>query len=202
MKDFFYKDTLEAGIDECSQGALNGPIFVGCVILPQSDEIKNDFYWQQIKDSKKLSNQKRFLLEKYIKEIAIDYCVIQGSVKDIDKYNILETKIRTMHKALDNITKPEHILVDGDKFRSYMDETGIYTHTLIIQGDNKYKSIAAASILAKCEQVRYMEKLAISYPEYGFDKHHGYGTKQHIDAIRKYGYIENEHRKSFKIKSL
>ncbi len=199
MKDFFYEDTLEAGLDECSQGALIGPVFIGCVILPQYDD---NPLWNQIKDSKKLSNKKRFILEEYIKDIAIDYCVVNGSVEDIDKYNILETKLRTMHKALDQITKPEHILVDGDRFRIYMDDTGPYTHTLIVQGDNKYKSIAAASILAKCEQVRYMENLAKKYPNYGFDKHHGYGTKQHIDAIRQYGYIEGEHRKSFKIKTL
>lgn len=199
MKDFYYEDTLEAGIDECSQGALIGPVFVGCVILPQFDE---NNMWNQIKDSKKISNKKRFILEKYIKEIAIDYCVEQGSVEDIDKYNILETKIRTMHKCLDKITKPEHILVDGDRFRVYMDETGPYSHTLITEGDNKYKSIAAASILAKCEQVRYMEELSKKYPQYGFDKNHGYGTKQHIEAIRKYGYIDKHHRKSFKIKTL
>lgn len=198
MKDFYYEETLEAGIDECSQGALIGPVFVGCVILPQFDD---NPLWNQIKDSKKLSNKKRFILEEYIKTIAIDYCVEQGSVEDIDTYNILETKIRTMHTCLDKITKPEHILVDGDRFRIYMDKTGPYSHTLITQGDNKYKSIAAASILAKCEQVRYMEKLAKKYPEYGFEKNHGYGTKQHIEAIKKYGYIEGYHRKSFKIKT-
>jgi len=198
MKNYYFEDTLEAGIDECSQGALIGPVFVGCVILPPFDE---DPLWDQIKDSKKLSNKKRFIVEEYIKRIAIDYKITQGSVEDIDKYNILETKIRAMHNALDNITKPEHILVDGDRFRPYMDDTGPYTHTLIIQGDNKYKSIAAASILAKCEQVRYMETLAIKYPEYGFEKNHGYGTKQHINAIRQYGYLP-EHRKSFKIKTL
>lgn len=198
MKDYFYEDTLEAGIDECSQGALIGPVFIGCVILPQYDD---NPLWNNIKDSKKLSNKKRFELEEYIKTIAIDYCVETGSVDDIDKYNILETKLITMHKALDKITKPEHILVDGDRFRPYMDESGPYTHTLIIQGDNKYKSIAAASILAKCEQVRYMEELAKKYPAYSFEKNHGYGTKQHIEAIRKYGYLK-EHRKSFKIKSL
>ena len=199
MKDYFYEDTLEAGIDECSQGSLIGPVFIGCVILPQFDE---DPLWDQIKDSKKLSNKKRFILEQYIKDIAIDYRVEQGSVDDIDKYNILETKIRTMHKALDNITKPEHILVDGDRFRIYMDESGPYTHTLIVQGDNKYKSIAAASILAKCAQVRYMEELAKEYPDYGLEKNHGYGTKQHIQAIRDFGYIQGKHRKSFKIKTL
>jgi ribonuclease HII len=199
MKDYFYEETLEAGIDECSQGALIGPVFVGCVILPPFDD---NPMWNQIRDSKKLSNKKRMELEEYIKEIAIDYCVKQGSVEDIDRFNILETKIRTMHKCLDSITKPEHILVDGDRFRIYMDETGPYTHTLITGGDNKYKSIAAASILAKCEQVRYMEKLAKKYPEYGFEKNHGYGTKQHIQAIREYGYIEGIHRKSFKIKTL
>lgn len=198
MYDYYYEDTLEAGIDECSQGALIGPVFVGCVILPQSDIHP---LWHQIKDSKKLSNKKRFILEDYIKSIAIDYRVEIGTVDDIDKYNILETKIKTMHKALDNITKPEHILVDGDRFKIYMDHTGPYTHTLIKQGDNKYKSIAAASILAKCAQIRYMETLALKYPHFGFDKHHGYGTKQHIDAIRKYGFL-SEHRKSFKIKTL
>ena len=108
-----------------------------------------------------------------------------------------------MHKALDHIaTKPEHILVDGDRFKIYMDDSGPYSHTLIIEGDNKYKSIAAASILAKCAQVRYMEQLAKEYPEYGFEKNHGYGTKQHIEAIRTHGYIEGKHRKSFKIKTL
>lgn len=200
MKDYYYEDTLEAGIDECSQGALIGPVFVGCVILPPFSD--GNPMWDQIKDSKKLSNKKRFILEQYIKEIAIDYCVKEGSVEDIDKYNILETKIRTMHKCLDAITKPEHILVDGDRFRVYMDETGPYTHTLITEGDNKYKSIAAASILAKCEQVRYMEALAKQYPNYGFERNHGYGTKQHIQAIREHGYIDGIHRKSFKIKTL
>ena len=198
MQNYYFEDTLEAGIDECSQGALIGPVFVGCVILPPFDD---DPLWDQIRDSKKLSNKKRFIVEEYIKEIAIDYKITQGSVEDIDKYNILETKLRAMHTALDNITKPEHILVDGDRFRPYMDETGPYTHTLIIQGDSKYKSIAAASILAKCEQVRYMEALAEKYPDYGFEKNHGYGTKQHIEAIRQFGYLP-EHRKSFKIKTL
>ena len=200
MENYYYEDTLEAGIDECSQGALIGPVFIGCVILPQEDE-NDDPLWEQIRDSKKVSNKKRFIVEEYIKTIAIDYKVVRGSVEDIDKYNILETKIRTMHKALDQITKPEHILVDGDRFHVYMDESGPYSHTLIKQGDNKYKSIAAASILAKCEQVRYMEELAKKYPNYGLEKNHGYGTKQHIDAIRQYGYTP-DHRKSFKIKSL
>ncbi len=180
---------LEAGCDEAGRGCLAGPVFAAAVILPV------DFYHPELNDSKKLSEKQRFVLRDIIKKEAIAYAVAKLDPMDIDKYNILWASVRSMHKALDKLkVRPEHIIVDGNKFIPYKK----ITHECIVKGDGKYTSIAAASILAKTYRDDFMAKMHKSFPHYGWDQNKGYPTKIHRSAIVAHGPCEH-HRKSFQL---
>ena len=177
---------LVCGIDEAGRGPLAGDVYAGAVILPQGCRIAG------LNDSKKLSAAKRDLLYDEICEKAVAYGIGTASVAEIEKINIRSAAFLAMKRALEKLSpQPDYIFVDGD---SVLDTDIPYLS--IIKGDAKSASVAAASILAKVLRDRRMEKMAEKYPEYGFDKHKGYGTAEHIAAIRKYGPSEI-HRLSF-----
>ena len=192
---------IECGIDEAGRGCLAGRVYVAGVILDEKNQ--EDELFKQIKDSKKLSRKKRHELRQYIENTAIDYSVQYSDNKLIDEKNILQATLNTMHKVIDNIkTKPELVLVDGNHFNTYTDLNGeVIPHQLIKGGDNKFYSIAAASILAKEYHDEYIKKLCQDDPDlnkYDWCNNMAYGTKKHIVAIEKYG-ISIHHRKTFGI---
>ena len=168
--------TLIAGMDEAGRGPLAGPVTVGCCIMKLDDIIDG------INDSKKLTPLKREKLFDIIKEKSIAYSIVDVNCEEIDKINILNATKKGMKIALDNINpKAEFLLVDAVK-----DDFGI-PYMPIIHGDALSYSIAAASVLAKVHRDELMRKYAEIYPEYGFEKHKGYGTKLHIEMLKKYG---------------
>ena len=204
LKQFYEKDKIEVGLDEAGRGCLFGPVCVAGVIWLDEDPIQDDKDYE-IKDSKKVSEKKRTLLKDYIKDNAIAYSIQLIHHEDIDKYNILNATMTGMHKCLDEITdllSIDTILVDGNHFDFYSDNNDNYiNHVCVIDGDNTYKSIAAASILAKTYRDEWIHKLVDENPElekYDLRNNKGYGTKKHLDAIKKYG-ITEWHRKSFGI---
>jgi ribonuclease HII len=177
--------TLIAGVDEVGRGPLVGPVVTAAVILPA------DFYDERINDSKKLSEKKRELLYSVIYENAISIGIGISSNEVIDEINILEATKKAMKEAINNLSvKPEHVLIDAVKLDIDIPSTSI------IKGDAKSESIATASIIAKVTRDRMMVELDKLHPEYDFKNNKGYGTKKHIEAIYKYG-ILNEHRKTF-----
>ena len=187
----FSKFKYEAGIDEAGRGSLAGPVTAAAVILGKKFENKN------LNDSKKLSPKKRLELKKYIEKNALAYSIAFVNSSHIDKNNILNSTFKAMHLSLNGLDiKPDFILVDGNLFKPYRD----LKHKCIIKGDQQYQNIAAASILAKTYRDEYMSNLHIKFPEYDWIKNKGYGTKYHIDMIKKFGRTKY-HRKSFQIKS-
>ena len=189
-----YEEELEqkgikyiAGVDEVGRGPLVGPVVTACVILPTGYTLEG------LTDSKKLSLKKR---EMYFDIIMKDALSVSIGIKDekvIDEVNIYEATKLAMYDAINNSKiKPEHVLIDAMKL-----EKLDIPSTSIIKGDFKSKTIAAASVIAKVTRDRMLVELDKKYPEYGFKKNAGYGTRQHIEAIEKYGIIP-EHRKTFK----
>lgn len=176
-----------AGVDEVGRGPLVGPVVTACVILPENYTLDG------LTDSKKLSIKKR---EMYFDIIMKDALSVSIGIKDekvIDDINIYEATKLAMLEAINNSKiKPEHVLIDAMKL-----EDLTIPSTSIIKGDLKSITIAAASVIAKVTRDRMLIELDKKYPEYGFAKNVGYGTKQHIEAIEKYGIID-EHRKTFK----
>lgn len=197
-------ELLEAGIDEAGRGCLLGPVHTAAVILPK--EFDTDEYLN-IRDSKKLTPARRNKLRKYIESVAIAWAVDEGPREEIDKYNILQATLISMHRAVEKLsTTPEHLAVDGNHFissHSFLptnNDDEIIPYTLVTGGDDKYRNIAAASILAKTHHDEFIEKLLIKNPDlnkYGLSTNKGYGTRIHMDGIRKYG-ISEFHRLSFK----
>ena len=180
---------LEAGTDEAGRGCLAGPVTAAAVIL------KEGFQSELINDSKVLSEKKRELLRPIIEQQVHSYAVVHIDPEEIDRINILNASILGMHHALDKLVcLPEFIIVDGNKFKKYLE----IPHECIIKGDGKYLSIAAASILAKTYRDEYMAKIHEEFPMYQWKKNKGYPTKEHREAIRKYGSTKY-HRKSFRL---
>lgn len=167
---------LIAGMDEAGRGPLAGPVTAACCIMDLSDIIDG------VDDSKKLTEKKRELLFDKIKEKAICHSIINVDENVIDEINILNATKKAMTEAVNSLFPfPQYLLVDAVKH-----DFGV-PYKAIIHGDALSYSIAAASILAKVSRDRLMTEYAEKYPEYGFDKHKGYGTKAHIEAIKKYG---------------
>lgn len=203
MKNFIllptqkYIDKIEAGVDEVGRGCLAGPVVTAAVILP------NNFQHILLQDSKKLTQTQREEMCSIIKENAIDYSINFIDNKTIDNINILEATILSMNKSIAELsTYIDNILIDGNKFKiinSVYNSNPEWTYETIIKGDATYANIAAASILAKVTRDNYMIELSKQYPEYGWDKNMGYGTKHHINTIKEYG-LTPYHRISFKIK--
>lgn len=176
---------LVAGIDEAGRGPLAGPVCVAIVIMPQDDII------EEINDSKKLSEKKREMLYDKIINTAISYHIEFVDEKTIDRINILNATKLGMLKCINNIpVTPEIVLIDAVKI-----DSDVKTES-VIHGDALSYNIAAASILAKVSRDRLMVELDKKYPEYNFKKHKGYGTKEHIEALKKYGKCDI-HRESF-----
>ena len=203
LKAYQNFDKTELGIDEAGRGCLFGDLFVAGVIFPKNIQELIDENNIVIKDSKKMSKKKRIISKEFILKYALDYHICQITSQTIDEKNILVATLDGMHQVVKNIKlKPDKILVDGNKFNDYYDENNQkIEHECIIGGDNSYLSIAAASILAKTAKDEYIENIVEKYPElekYGLLTNSGYGTKKHIEAIKKYG-ITKYHRKSFGI---
>ena len=201
MKQEYSRHEIEAGIDESGRGPLFGRVYTACVILPKSSSISlNPSY---IKDSKKFMSKKKLKeAYDYVIENALDYSITYCNEKTIDKMNILQATIHGMHKAINGLKiKPDKLLVDGNYFKPYLDESGYIPHINIKGGDNTYMSIAAASILAKVSRDEYIDALCHDHPElnerYSILTNKGYGTKKHMDGIKQYG-ITPWHRLSFK----
>ena len=184
MLDFTYEDEAKekgykfvCGIDEAGRGPLMGPVCAAAVILPQHYEIEG------LNDSKKLTEKKREALFPIITSSTVAYGIAFATEKEIDELNILNATMLAMNRAIKALsTKADFALIDGNCNRSIE----IPSKT-IVGGDAKCPSVAAASILAKVSRDRLCYELDEKYPEYGFAKHKGYGTKEHMEAIRKYG---------------
>ena len=173
--------TLVAGVDEVGRGPLVGPVVTAAVILPKG------YYNEYIKDSKKLSEKKRCELFDIIMRDAISVSIGIKDNKVIDKENIYQATKLAMYDAINNLkVKPEYVLIDAMK----LEDLSIPSKS-IIKGDAKSESIAAASIIAKVTRDNMMYELDKKFPEYGFKNHKGYPTKAHLDAIKKYGILDN-----------
>ena len=178
---------LVAGIDEAGRGPLAGPVVCACVIMP----LEQENLIEGINDSKKLSSKKREQLFDKIIEKAISYCIVEVDEKTIDRINILQATKMGMKNALDGLKiKPSTVLIDAVKIDTEINQVNI------IKGDAKSYNIASASILAKVYRDRLMDKFALQFPQYGFEKHKGYGTKLHIEMLKKYGKCDI-HRDTF-----
>lgn len=180
---------MECGCDEAGRGCLAGPVVAAAVILPER------FAHPLLNDSKQLTETQRELLRPIIEAEALSWGIGVCSPEEIDQMNILQASITAMHRAIDQLVlSPELLLIDGNRFRPY---PGI-PHECIVKGDATYRSIAAASILAKTERDRMMQELALQYPGYGFAEHKGYPTPQHRAALAELG-PSPVHRLSFRL---
>lgn len=180
---------IEAGCDEVGRGCLAGPVVAAAVILP--DDYQNPW----INDSKKLSKNNREDLIEEIKSRAFAWAIAESSVEEIDRINILNASFLAMQRAILQLkVKPDHLLIDGNRWRSDLP----HPYTCVIKGDGKFVSIAAASILAKVYRDELMEKLALDFPHYAWERNAGYPTKAHRDGIQTYG-STIWHRKSFQL---
>jgi ribonuclease HII len=196
-------------VDEAGRGPLFGRVYTAAVVLPNDD----DFDFSRIKDSKRFTSKKKILAVcNYIKEHSLAYAITYEDEHTIDEINILQATIRSMHRSIRKLDIiPHHILIDGNYFKPYCHTEEIngdciirqIPNTCIKKGDDTYVSIAAASILAKCERDAYIQELCIAEPDldikYGLSTNKGYGTKRHCEGIREYG-LSPYHRKSFSLK--
>jgi ribonuclease HII len=189
LRNRYQNELTEAGCDEAGRGCLAGPVYAAAVILP------HDFKHKLLNDSKQLSDAQRREVRPYIEEKAIAWAVASMSVDEIDEINILRASFAAMHKAIAQLkTTPGFLLIDGNRFKPAY--PGI-PHACIIGGDGKFKSIAAASILAKTHRDDYMDALHEEFPHYDWLKNKGYGTAKHRAAIMQHG-LTAHHRKSFR----
>ncbi len=189
LRSFFSRKLIEAGCDEAGRGALAGPVVAAVVILPK--RFKNDI----LNDSKKLSAIKREELREIIREKAIAWNIAAVDNHMVDKINILRATYKAMHLAIEGLEKkPELLLVDGNNFIPFKD----IPFKTIIQGDGKFMSIAAASVLAKTYRDELMNKLHEEHPVYGWNTNKGYPTQEHRDAIAEHGTCDY-HRKTFNL---
>ncbi len=199
-----HKDKVIAGVDEVARGTFIGPVIAACVVLPKS--FPDDTY-KQIKDSKKLSEKKREFLASYIKDICITYGVGEVSNKEVDEINILNATMKAMNRAINEAYKKEpfnYLLIDGPNFKGYIppgEDAEMIEYECVLQGDAIYLSIAAASIVAKDYHTKLINKLVVDNPIlmlYDIKKNKGYGTKNHLAALKTHG-LSEFHRKTFGI---
>jgi ribonuclease HII len=187
LLSYFQQDLVEAGLDEAGRGCLAGPVIAAAVIW--NPLIKNEL----IKDSKLLTSRQRENTASFIKEFSLSWAIGIADENEIDKYNILQASILAMHRAVEALSiQPGFVLVDGNRFRPI---PGII-HSCQVKGDNKYLSIAAASILAKTHRDGLMATLSNDYPLYDWQQNKGYPTLKHRKAIAEHGPTPH-HRRSF-----
>jgi len=178
------------GCDEAGAGPLAGPVYAAAVILPLGVDIPG------LNDSKKLTEKKREQLFPIIQEVALAWAVARVEADEIDATDILSARMKAMQLAIDALKIPaDFALVDGNRDRG---RSAVITtpHELIVKGDSRSASIAAASVLAKVSRDRWMEEAAREYPQYAFEQHKGYGTKLHYDLLRQHG-LSPIHRRTF-----
>ena len=211
LKRCMIEGVLEAGCDEAGRGPLAGSVFAAAVVLPA------DFSNAILNDSKQLTEKQRYALREVIEKEAVAWAVAEVTAEEIDKINILQSSLLGMHRALDGlgvsglevkglvarggrVVTPEHILVDGNKWKPYVPQGGLLEvpARTVVKGDATYMSIAAASVLAKTYRDDYMLRLHEEYPMYHWDENKGYPTAAHYEAIQKYG-VTKYHRKSFRL---
>ena len=177
---------IVAGVDEVGRGSLIGPVYAAAVILDKAINKK------LLKDSKKLTKTKREILSKYIKKNSV-WSISRASVKEIEKLNILNASLLAMQRAIKKLKKkPDLVLIDGNKLPKIKN----YKLRPIIKGDQKIPSISAASIIAKVTRDKMISNLGKKFKGYYLDKNSGYGTKQHLKAIKNLG-VTSQHRKTF-----
>jgi len=185
----FSKFILETGTDEAGRGCLAGPVTAAAVILP------HDFKNTILNDSKQLTEKTREKLRPIIEEQAITFAVTHLDHSIIDEINILNASIKAMQESVLKLNpRPEYIIVDGNRFKPVLN----IPHTCIVKGDAKFMSIAAASILAKTYRDEYMNLIHEEFPMYNWKQNKGYPTKEHREAIRKYG-VTKYHRMTFRL---
>lgn len=185
----FQYELLEAGCDEAGRGCLAGPVFAAAVILPP------DFEHDLLNDSKQLNEETRYSLRVEIEQRAIAYAVASVDNQEIDEINILNASFLAMHRAIEQLhIAPELLIIDGNRFNKYR----AIPHHCIIQGDGKYFSIAAASILAKTYRDDYMKQIAEEHPEYDWHTNKGYPTIKHRNTVMELGYTPY-HRRTFRV---
>lgn len=200
---FCIEGVVEAGCDEAGRGPLAGSVFAAAVVLDASmvEDPQHREWLEMLNDSKQLSDKEREVLRPLIEQHARAWAVVEVTAEEIDRINILKASIVGMQRALDRLSvRPEHILVDGNKWKPYVPEGEVMEvpARTVVKGDGKYLSIAAASVLAKTHRDAYMLRLHEEYPQYHWDTNMGYPTKAHYEAIREYG-ITPYHRKTFKL---
>ena len=203
LEKYCIEDVIEAGCDEAGRGPLAGSVFAAAVVWSKEvvENPAHEEWLELLDDSKKLTDKQRAYLRPLIEKYATAWAVVEVSAEEIDQINILKASITGMQRALDKLTiRPQHILVDGNKWRPYIPEGEVMEipARTVVKGDGKYLSIAAASVLAKTYRDEYMLRLHEQYPQYHWDTNMGYPTKAHYEAIRQYG-ITPYHRKTFKL---
>lgn len=187
LENQFQYELLEAGCDEAGRGCLAGPVFAAAVILPP------DFHDPLLNDSKQMTERNRNRLREIIEREAVAWAVEAITPQRIDEINILNASFEGMSLAAASLTPvPQFLSIDGNRFRTKLE----IPYSCIIKGDGKYANIAAASVLAKTHRDEYMYRLAMEFPEYGWNSNKGYPTKSHREAIRQYG-LTPHHRLTF-----
>jgi ribonuclease HII len=189
LKLRFSEFEFECGTDEAGRGCLAGPVTAAAVLLPEN------FNLDLLNDSKQLSEKTREKLRPFIEDLAISFSVTHLEPLIIDEINILNASIQAMHESILKLDpNPLYIIVDGNRFKPINE----IPHSTIIKGDSKYMSIAAASVLAKTYRDDYMNKIHEEFPMYNWKQNKGYPTKEHREAIRKYG-TTKYHRMTFRL---
>ncbi|HVW13422.1 MAG TPA: ribonuclease HII [Mucilaginibacter sp.] len=185
----YQQELIEAGCDEAGRGCLAGPVFAAAVILPPK------FKHKVLNDSKQLDESVRYKLRKEIEKKALAWAVASVSNEEIDKINILNASFLAMHRAIEKLSMtPEFLIIDGNRFNKYRE----VPHQCIVEGDGKYLSIAAASILAKTYRDDYMKQIAVEHPDYHWHSNKGYATLHHRETILKIGFTPY-HRLTFQV---
>ena len=185
-------DRREAGCDEAGRGPIAGPVYAAAVILPAG------FHHPLLNDSKKMSRSNRDKMRAIIERDAEAWAVAAVSAEEIDELNILRASISAMQQAVRKLgVRPDFLLIDGNRFMPFDG----YSYATVVHGDATYASIAAASVLAKTWRDEKMEELSRLYPGYGWERNAGYGTREHVEAIKRLGYTP-QHRRSFHLKEL
>lgn len=192
LRPYLQAGRLEAGCDEAGRGPLAGPVYAAAVILPE------DFHHPLLNDSKQMTAHQREFLRPIIQQQALAWAVVAVDAAEIDRINILNASITGMQRAVSCLgIRPDFLLIDGNRFKPFDG----FQYQTVVKGDATFASIAAASVLAKTYRDEYMKQLSAQYPQYGWDRNMGYPTRDHVEAIKKFGYTPY-HRHSFHLKEL